>query len=229
MELLFALCLLTSFSVAPFSAAVTAAAAVTAEATSGRARRADGKHRRKAQTRRRARGELASHTNASSTASLSDSSTPAVGVCRATRINDPGHCESGLSGSWTTRSHGISDLEQCAAKCRLCVGLRARGLGRPYSPLAPNLYRSSDPNHEPRCHLRAGCSFISFSARSGELLCLDMYTPGRSHGYTRTCGAGQLVPPRGGPRYARAPCEPATCRIVAPQATALGSVSASCR
>ena len=137
MELLFALCLLTSLSVAPFSAAVTAAAAVTAEATSGRARRADGKHRRKAQTRRRARGELASHTNASSTASLSDSSTPAVGVCRATRINDPGHCESGLSGSWTTRSHGISDLEQCAAKCRLCVGLRARGLGRPYSPLAP--------------------------------------------------------------------------------------------
>ena len=226
MELLFALCLLTSFSVAPFSAAVTAAAAVTAEATSGRARRADGKHRRKAQTRRRARGELASHTNASSTASLSDSST--VGVCRATRINDPGHCESGLSGSWTTRSHGISDLEQCAAKCRLCVGLRARGLGRPYSPLAPDLYRNSDPNHEPRCHLRAGCSFISFSARSGDCSVL-ICTPCRSHGYTRTCGAGQLVPPRGGPRYARAPCEPATCRIVAPQATALGSVSASCR
>ena len=42
--------LLTSLPVAPFSAAVTAAAAVTAEATSGRARRADGKHRRKAQT-----------------------------------------------------------------------------------------------------------------------------------------------------------------------------------
>ena len=120
---LFVLGLLTSLPVAPFSAAVTAAAAVTAEATSGRARRADGKHRRKAQTRRRARGELASYTNASSTASLSDSSTrPAVGMCRATR-NDPGHCESGLSGSWTTsRSHGITDLEQCAARCRLCAG-----------------------------------------------------------------------------------------------------------
>ena len=115
MEGLLVLCLLTSLSVAPFSAAVTA------EATSGRARRAQ--HRRQAQTRRRARGELASYTmNASSTASLSDSSTrPAVGMCRATR-NDPGHCESGLSGSWTTRSHGISDLEQCAARCRLCVG-----------------------------------------------------------------------------------------------------------
>ena len=75
-------------------------------ATSGRAHRAQ--HRRQAQARR--------YTNASSPASSDLSTLPAVGFCRDTR-KEPGHCESGLSGAWST-----ADLEQCAARCRLCAG-----------------------------------------------------------------------------------------------------------
>lgn len=81
-------------------------------ATSGRAHRAQ--HRRQAQARRSRyrRG----YTNASSPASSDLSTLPAVGFCRDTR-KEPGHCESGLLGWWST-----ADLEQCAARCRLCAG-----------------------------------------------------------------------------------------------------------
>ena len=41
--------------------------------------------------------------------------------------------------------------------------------------LYPQPYLTLTLTLTPMCHLRAGCSFISFSARSGDCLCVYMY------------------------------------------------------
>jgi len=109
-------------------------------ATSGRAHRAQ--HRRQAQARRSRDGR--GYTNASSPASSDLSTLPAVGFCRDTR-KEPGQCESGLLGWWST-----ADLEQCAARCRLCAGTNrasAWGSGPSFTvilqPLGPSSLSTS--------------------------------------------------------------------------------------
>jgi hypothetical protein len=40
----------------------------------------------------------------------------AQGYCTQTKDNDPGDCEGGLQGSWSTGIHGISSLAHCAVR-----------------------------------------------------------------------------------------------------------------